>query len=93
MEINNLSNHILTAARIALEFTKTPDYIITCLDDIERSTRALSIIECKPGFNWEDQFNDWETICASIAATIEKGNNDIPRDINEWSLLILKLLK
>lgn len=31
------------------------------------AAQILAEIESSPGFNWEEQSNDWETVCAYIA--------------------------
>jgi hypothetical protein len=64
----------ITAIKIAL--LSDPDHTSTAQCDSIRITAArLASIEERPGFAWEDQRNDWETVCMSIARKLEHGGS------------------
>jgi hypothetical protein len=63
----------VNAARIGFSFDHERDLTPAHVEEVVAAATALSEIEAKRGFTWEDRPADWETVCARIADTVEAG--------------------
>lgn len=71
-------NSTINAIKIALYSEPDQTSTLQC-DRIYEAANRLSDIETTPGFEWEDQPNEWETVCAAIAREMVPGRlHDVP---------------
>jgi hypothetical protein len=79
-------NTAINAARIAFELDRDFPLPSARLESIVAAAAILDAIEAEPGFDWENQSTDWESVCARIAGKVGDGP---PQG---WFRLIRRLL-
>lgn len=83
-----MSHAISNAARIAIELPASMQASAILNEDVPEAARALAMIETGHGFKWENQRNDWEGVCALIAASMANGNR-----LRPWAEVLPRLIR
>ena len=74
-------NVATNAARIARAIDPGFDLTPAMLEEVVTAATALDRIEAAPGFIWETQRDNWESVCVRIADRLPGGVKSWPREI------------
>ena len=83
---NRTFNMVSNAARIGCEFG--PKVSPSFIDQIVLAAEAMAKIESRKGFIWDEQCEDWESVCAMIVDRMRQTYGGKPN----WEGFIRNLL-
>lgn len=72
-----MSNDSINAIRITSALPDGTDLSPEMMDEIASAGAALNRIEDSPGYDWEKQHTDWDSVCHRIASHIVSGARSV----------------